>query len=105
MKTTFAVVTLICLLVLGNHEVLAQAYGPSYAPYWDGDQYQQYAQQNDPYYQLHLMHYQLYLPQYPPYQVYQSCCFVVGAIPAWSAPIVTLPQVPIIPRARGVRRR
>ena len=106
MKTTFWAVTLMGLLVLSAHEVQALAYGPyPYAPYWDGAQYQQYPQQYDPYYELHVMHYQLYLQQYPPYQIYQPCCFVGGVIPGWSTPVSPLPPVVIRPRPHGFRRR
>jgi hypothetical protein len=46
MKTTFLAVTLLGLLVLGTHDIQAQAYGSYYyALYWDGTQYQPYVQQ------------------------------------------------------------
>ena len=91
MKKSCLVVTLLALLVLGSHDVRAQAFSPYYYdPYWDAQyqQYQQYLQwqqylaylqQYDPYYELHVMHYQLYLPPYPSYQLYQPCCFA-GAV-------------------------
>jgi|SRR5215470_7691275 len=98
MKTTL-LVAFLCWLVLGAYEAQAQEY-----TYWDAAQYQ-HAQQYDPYYELHVIHYQLYLQQYPPYQVYQPCCFVGGVIPGWTAPIVTVPQVVIPPRPRAFKRR
>ena len=111
MKAIFLSIALMGLLVLGSHEVNAQMYGPVYAPYWDGVQYQPYpyAQQYDPYYDLHVMHYQLYLQQYPGYPIYQPfyqpCCFVGGVGPVWSPPVVTLPRVVIAPRPQAFRRR
>ena len=107
MKTLFLSIALMSLLLLGNGEVNAQMVGPyPYAPYWDGVQYQPYPypQQNDPYYELHVMHYQLYLQQYPGYPVYQPCCFVTGLGPVWSAPVVRRPQA-IPPRSRPFKRR
>lgn len=67
------------------------------APYWDGYPYDYpYAQQYDPYYELHVMHYQLYLPPYP---AYSYCCVPSIGVP--SAP----PRAAVNPRppARGRR--
>ena len=107
MKKSCLVVTLLALLVLGSHDVRAQAFSPYYYDlYWDAQyqQYQQYLQwqqylaylqQYDPYYDLHVMHYQLYLPPYPSYQLYQPCCF---------AGVVTVPTIGPRPRpGRGPR--
>jgi hypothetical protein len=107
MKTAFLAVMLIGLIVLSTHDVQAQVYGPYYyPPAWNGAQYQGYAQEYDPYYQLHVLHYQLYLPQYLPYQTYPSCCFAAGVgVPWWSTPIIPPPQVIISPRPPGLRRR
>ena len=106
MKTCLLTVSLLVLLVLGAHEVRAQAYGPYYDPYWDEIQYQQYLQywqQYDPYYELHVMHYRLYLQQYQPYQVYQPCCYTWGvAVPQWSPPIGPRRQAVISPRPQAV---
>ena len=52
MKTAFLAVMLVGLIVLGTHDVQAQVYG--YPPSWNGAQYQGYAQEYDPYYQLHV---------------------------------------------------
>jgi hypothetical protein len=112
MKKSCLVVTLLALLVLGSHDVRAQAFSPYYYdPYWDAQyqQYQQYLQwqqylaylqQYDPYYDLHVMHYQLYLPPYPSYQ---PCCYTGGVIvPDWSTPI-SPPSRPIMnPRLRAL---
>jgi hypothetical protein len=107
MKTAFSAVMLIGLIVLGTHDLQAQAYGPYYyPPSWNGAQYQGYAQEYDPYYELHVLHYQLYLPQYQPYQTYAPCCFAAGGIvPWWSTPIIPRPQVIIVPRPQAMRRR
>ena len=108
MKTAFLAVMLIGLIVLGTHEVQAQAYGSPYyyPPSWNGAQYQGYAQAYDPYYDLHVLHYQLYLPQYQPYPTYPSCCFAAGVgVPWWSTAIIAPPQVIISPRPRAMRRR
>lgn len=107
MKAIFLSIALMGLLVLGSHEVKAQMYGPGYAPYWGGVQYQPYPypQQYDPYYELHVMHYQLYLQQYPGYPIYQPCCFVGGIAPVWSLPVVRRSQVISAPRPRAFRRR
>src|SRR5262249_43025212 len=67
MKPTLLTVALLVLLVSATHEVQAQGYGP-YGD-WGGYQFQQYALQNDPYAQLHILHYQLYLP-YQSYPVF-----------------------------------
>ncbi len=90
MKAALLTVTLLGLLVIGTHEVQAQAYVP-YGAYWDGTQYQQYVQQNDPYYALHVLHYQLYLQPYQPYpvyQLYQPCCFVGGVVVPRSVAVI-----------------
>ena len=90
MKAALLTVTLLGLFVLGTHEVQAQAYVP-YGAYWDGTQYQQYVQQNDPYYALHVLHYQLYLQPYQPYPVYQPyqpCCFVGGVVVPRSVAVI-----------------
>ncbi len=107
MKTSFLAVTLLALLVLGTHDLQAQAYGPYYyGPYWDEILYHQYLQQYDPYYELHVMHYQLYLRPYQPYQIYQPCCYAWGVIiPGWSTPISPWPQAVISPRPQAIRRR
>ena len=93
MKRAFLTTMLLCLFVLGIHDAQAQEYVPGYYDqYWDGTQL--YAQQYDPYYELHEMHYKLYLPQfnpyllypyapyqpypYPPYQIYPPCCVPGG---------------------------
>ena len=92
MKTSFLVfLLLLALLAWGTQEVNAQTYDPAYdSPYSGGTQ--QY-QQNDPYYDLHVMHYQLYRQPYQPYQLYQPCCYAeVDAIPEWSTPISPQPQ-------------
>ena len=96
MKATLLTVTLLVLLVSATHEVQAQAYAP-YGAYWGGYQYQQYALQNDPYDQLHILHYQLYLPyqSYPAYPFYQPCCFVGGVIVPGSVAVIG-PRPPVI---------
>ena len=80
MKMAFLAVMLIGSIILGTHQVEAQAYGPYYIPSWYEAQYQGYAQEYDPYYALHVLHYQLYLSQYQyqPYPIYPSCCFAGG---------------------------
>jgi hypothetical protein len=107
MKTAFLAVMLIGSVVLGTHEVQAQAYGSYYyPPSWNEAQYQGYAQEYDPYYELHVLHYQLYLPQYQPYPTYPSCCFAAGVgTPRWSPPIIPPPQVIISPRPPAPMRR
>ena len=105
MKAIFFAIMLMGLLVLGSQEVRAQYYDPyTYAP---GSQYHQpypYAQQYDPYYDLHVLHYQLYLPQYPGYPLYQSCCFAVG-VPVLVQPAIRVPHVIIAPRVPVFRGR
>ncbi len=78
MKTFILSVTLLAFLVLNAHGVEAQASGIYYY-----DHYQQYSQhqQNDPYYELHVMHYRLYLQRYQPHQLYPPCCYVVVTVP------------------------
>src|SRR4051794_35297856 len=109
MKAIFLLTALLAFMVFGNHEANAQVYGPyAYAPYWDGTQQYQsypYPQQYDAYYDLHVMHYQLYRQPYPGYPLYQPCCYAAGIPSVWSAPIVTVPQVIITPRARAPFRR
>jgi len=104
MKKSLLPVTLLALLVLGARGLQAQAYGPYYYdPYWGQIQYQQYLQQYDPYYELHVMHYQLYLPSHQPYPIYQPCCYAWGVIiPRWSAPVSPLPQAVIAPRPQTI---
>ena len=101
MKTSLLAATLLALLVLGTtRDLQAQASGLYYyGSYWDAVQYdqhlhyQQYLQQNDPYYELHVMHYQLYLHPYQPYQVYQPCCHAWPVvIPQSSTTISSHPQ-------------
>src|SRR5215831_9964100 len=100
MKTAFLAALLIGSIVLGTQEVQAQGYGPSYG---NGAQYQGYAQEFDPYYQLHVLHYQLYLPQYQPYPI---CCVAPGVVvPWWSTPIILRQKVIIGPRPQAMRRR
>ena len=106
MKAALLTVTLLGLLVIGTHEVQAQAYVP-YGAYWDGTQYQQYVQQNDPYYALHVLHYQLYLQPYQPYpvyQLYQPCCFVGGVVVPGSLTVIS-PWPGVIFSPRVMRRR
>ena len=114
MKIGLMTIILAGLLLSFTRDVQAQAYDLSY--YWDGAQYQQYSpqpyygdtssyQQDDPYYDLHVMHYQLYLPQYQAYQVY-PCCVPGGfVIPRWSGPIAPPPQIIINPGPRTIRRK
>jgi len=104
MKTAFLAALLIGSIVLGTQEVQAQDYSPYYyPPYGNGAQYQGYAQEFDPYYQLHVLHYQLYLPQYQPYP---PCCFATGVVvPWWPTPIILRPKVIIGPRPQAMRRR
>ena len=104
MKTAFLAALLIGAIVLGTQEVQAQDYSPYYyPPYGNGAQYQGYAQEFDPYYQLHVLHYQLYLPQY---QFYPPCCFAAGVVvPWWSTPIIPRSNVIIGPRPQAIRRR
>ena len=72
MKLLLSTATLLVLVVLVTPSLRAQSYGPYYDPYWDiqyqqylqWQQYLQYLQQNDPYYELHVVHYQLYLQPY-----------------------------------------
>jgi len=94
MKATLLTVTLLVLLVSATHEVQAQGYGP-YGD-WGGYQFQQYALQNDPYAQLHILHYQLYLP-YQSYPVFpfQPCCFVGGVVVPGSVAVIG-PRPPVI---------
>jgi hypothetical protein len=106
MKTAFLTVLISALLFFGVFNLRAQTYPNPYY-YWDGTQYQQYwAQDSDPYYDLHVLHYQLYLPQYqyqpfpvyPP--VYPSCCFVGGVVIS-RPPVLVRP----LPHVRVLRRR
>jgi hypothetical protein len=100
MKAALLTVTLLGLLVSATHEVQAQAYAP-YGASWD----QQYALQNDPYDQLHVLHYQLYLPyqSYPAYPLYQPCCFVGGVVPG--SVVVLRPRPRVIFSPPVIRRR
>ena len=104
MKATLLTVTFLVLLVLATHEAQAQAY--PYDAYWGGYQYQQYALQNDPYDQLHILHYQLYLPyqSYSAYPFYQPCCFVGGVIVPGSVAVIG-PRPPVIFNPRLMRGR
>ena len=114
MRALILTIGVVAVLVLGQHEAMAQTYASyPYAPYWDGVQYQPYqpypyAQQYDPYYDLHVMHYQLYLQQYPGYPVYQPfyqpCCFITG-VPVWTATAIRQPAPKIAPRPLPPRRR
>jgi hypothetical protein len=106
MKAALLTITLLGLLVLGTHEVQAQAYVP-YGAYWDGTQYQQYVLQSDPYDQLHVLHYQLYLQPYQPYPVYplyQPCCFFGGVVVPGSVAVIS-PRPRVIFRPPVMRRR
>jgi hypothetical protein len=106
MKAALLTGILLGLLVSGTHEVQAQAYVP-YGASWDGTQYQQYMQQNDPYDQLHVVHYQLYLRPYQPnpvYQLYQPCCFVGGLVVPGSV-VVLRPRPRVIFSPPVIRRR
>ena len=103
MKLLLSTATLLVLVVLVTPSLRAQSYGLYYDPYWDihyqqylqWQQYLQYLQQNDPYYELHVVHYQLYLQPYQPYQMSQTCCYSFG-VPAWSAtPRRRLPAAPL----------
>src|SRR5262245_57053475 len=103
MKPTLLTVTLLVLLVSATHEVQAQGYGP-YGD-WGGYQFQQYALQNDPYAQLHILHYQLYLPNqsYPVFPFFQPCCFAGGVFVPGSVAVIR-PRPPVIfnsPLRRG----
>ena len=104
MKMAFLAALLIGSIVLGTQEVQAQDYSPYYyPPYGNGAQYQGYAQEFDPYYQLHVLHYQLYLQQYQPYPI---CCFAPGVVvPWWSTPIILRQKVIIGPRPQAMRKR
>ena len=106
MKAIFFAIALAGLLILlGSLDARAQVYAPyPDAPYGDGFQYQPYpyAQQYDPYYDLHVMHYQLYLQPYG-YPVYQP--FVTGVAPFWPQTVLTVPQVIVTPRPHPMRRR
>ena len=106
MKAALLTVTLLGLLFL-VHDVHAQAYGPYYVPYDDATLYQQTVQQNNPYYELEVIHYQLYLPQhqpYPIYQLYQPCCFVGGVVVPGSLTVIS-PWPGVIFSPRVMRRR
>src|SRR5262245_33687281 len=103
MKPTLLTVALLVLLVSATHEVQAQGYGP-YGD-WGGYQFQQYALQNDPYDQLHILHYQLYLPyqSYPVFPFFQPCCFAGGVFVPGSVAVIR-PRPPVIfksPLRRG----
>jgi hypothetical protein len=98
MKTSFVAITLMALLLFGGpRDARAQIYGGypyisyediQYQYYLQWQQYLNYLQQNDPYYQLHMVHYRLYLGPYQPYQIYQPCCDTVGVpITVWSTPM------------------
>ena len=112
MKTYFLAVSLLGLLVSGGYRDLqAQAYGFYYQgppphdyytdPYGGGVQIQQYRQEYDPYYQLHLMHYRGYLPLHGAYGVYQPCCYF-SSVPIWSSSIRRPPRRFINPRLRPI---
>jgi len=110
----FLGLVLFALLGSGARGVGAQPY-PYYDPYWDlhyqqylqyqhymqWQDYLAYLQQTDPYYELHLMHYQLYRWPYPPYQVYQPCCFLWGVVPSRSIPFAPEPRPIVAPRRRA----
>ena len=103
MKRVFFTLTFLCLFVLGAHNAQAQGYFPGYyGDYGDEAEYQAYAQQYDPYYDLHVMHYQLYLPQYQAYLGYPYCCvaggIVVGRPVAPRPPVIAKPNRPMVRR-------
>ena len=105
MKRIFVAVMFLCLVVFGIRQVEAQPYDPSYYdPYWNGSQYQFYAQQSDPYYELHALHYQLYLPEYQAYPGYPYCC-VAGGFVVVPQPITPPPPVIVKPHRPHVRRK
>lgn len=123
MKASFLALAIFGLLTLGATNLRAQVYNPYfYGPYWEAQyqylQYQNYLQwqeylaylrENDPYYDLHVLHYQLYLQPYQPYQLYSPCCYGFG-IPVWPAPIIRVPnqtrdRFPKVLRRRRDRRK
>ncbi|MGH7794317.1 MAG: hypothetical protein ACREQ2_05390 [Candidatus Binatia bacterium] len=112
MKAFLLGIGVLTLVALAAPDSRAQAYDPYYGPSWDL-QYQQYLawqqhldywRQNDPYYELHVMHYQLYRPPYPSHFVYTPCCYAVG-IPTWSAPFRRMPHRASGRGGRAVRGR
>ena len=114
MKASFLAIAIFGLLVLGAPDLRAQGYGPYYGPYGDvqyqqylhyqhylqWQQYLEYLRQNDPYYDLHVVHYQLYLQPYQPYMTYPPCC-----IPMWSKTFGRVPHWAISGVPQAVRRR
>jgi hypothetical protein len=66
--------------------------------HWD------YWRQNDPYFDLHVMHYQLYLHRFNPFVAYAPCCYAVG-IPTWSTPSRRMPHGAKGRGGKAARRR
>jgi hypothetical protein len=118
MKTFFVAVGLFGLLVLAAPNIRAQVYAPydsryadiqyqqylQYEQYLQWQQYLEYLRQNDPYYDLHVVHYQLFLQPYQPYLVYPPCCHA-GGIPRLFAPMRQWPHVGRGRAPRSVGRR
>lgn len=113
MKALLIAITLVSLLFLGAAELRAQVHGAYTNPYWDL-QYQQYLEwqqyhldywrQNDPYFDLHVMHYQLYLQRFNPFVAYAPCCYAVG-IPRWTTPPHRLRHGAKIRGPKAIRRK
>ena len=118
MKTSIFAMGLLSLLLLAVPNLRAQVYVPYDSRYADipyeqylqyeqqlqQQQYPEYWRQNDPYYDLHVLHYELFLQPYQPYLIYPPCCSVVG-VPFLSVPIHRLPHAHrgLVPRRLGRR--
>lgn len=94
MKASLLAIGFLALLAFAAPVPRAQAYDPYYGPNWNLH-YQQYLEwqqyhwdywrQNDPYFDLHVMHYRLYLQRFNPFVAYAPCCYAF-VVPRWSTP-------------------
>ena len=119
MKASIIAIGALSLLFLAASSLRAQVYVPYDSRYADipYEQYLQYEQQlyqqqysgywrqNDPYYDLHVLHYELFLPPYQSYLIYPPCCYA-GGVPFLSVPTHRFPHAGrgLAPRRFGRRR-
>ncbi len=105
MKACILTIGLFALLIMPATNLPAQVYAPYDSRYADipYEQYLQYEQQlqqqqyrgywrqNDPYYDLHVLHYELFRQPYQPYLMYPPCCYA-SDIPLLFVPLRRLPH-------------
>ncbi len=115
MKASILAMGLFSLLFLAARNLPAQVYVPyssqyadiqyqQYLQYEQWQQYLDYLRQNDPYYDLHVVHYELFRQPYQPYLIYPPCCYA-GGIPVLFIPLRQLPHAARSRALRTLRRR